>query len=225
MSRMGLSHPAAPFVTPFLYFLLCLAVLPRLGLPPRIELSFWLLSGLAVTWFFRRRLPRWKAGAPLASLAVGVAVFGIWIAPDLLFPGWHSHWVFSNSLFGAAQSSLSAQALRDPAALALRVARAVLLVPVVEELFWRGWLMRWIEDPDFERVPLGSYQRRAFWITAGLFALEHGAYWDVGLLAGIAYNLWMVRTKQLGDLVLAHAVTNACLSAYVLGTGRFEYWL
>jgi hypothetical protein len=35
----------------------------------------------------------------------------------------------------------------------------------------------------------------------------------------------MVRTRNLGDLILAHAVTNACLCAWVLATGRFEYWL
>jgi len=222
---MRLNHPAAPYVAPFLYFLLCLAVLPRLGLAPRVELSFWLLSAIAVTWIFSHRLLRWDAERPLASMAMGAGVFALWVAPDFFFPGWHGHWLFSNALTGAAKSSLALQALQDPASLALRAARAVLLVPVVEELFWRGWLMRWIEDPQFERVPLGSYQPRAFWITAALFALEHGAYWDVGLLAGVAFNAWMIRTKRLGDLILMHAAANAGLSAYVLVTKRFEYWL
>jgi membrane protease YdiL (CAAX protease family) len=48
--------------------------------------------------------------------------------------------------------------------------------------------------------------------------------WDVGLMAGLAYNWWMRRTRSLGDLMLTHAVTNACLSAYVLIEGRWEYW-
>ena len=60
--------------------------------------------------------------------------------------------------------------------------------------------------------------------TALLFASEHGAMWDVGLAAGLLYNFWMRRTRSLGDLILAHAVTNACLSAYVLSRGRWEYW-
>jgi hypothetical protein len=46
----------------------------------------------------------------------------------------------------------------------------------------------------------------------------------VGLAAGILYNWWMVRTKSLGDLILAHGVTNAVLSAYVVLAGRWEYW-
>ena len=47
----------------------------------------------------------------------------------------------------------------------------------------------------------------------------------MGLLAGIAYNGWMVRTRNLADCILAHAVTNACLAAYVLLAGAWDYWL
>ena len=79
-------------------------------------------------------------------------------------------------------------------------------------------------DKDFERVPLGTYQPFSFWITAVLFASEHGSFWGVGLLAGVAYNWWMLRTRNLADCVLAHAVTNACLAGYVLFWGRWEYW-
>jgi hypothetical protein len=221
---MWLRHPAAPYTAPFLYFLLCLAVLPKLGLAPRAELAFWLVSGLAVTWLSSRSLLGIRFMAPVASAAVGVAVFVLWIAPDMLFPGWRSHWLFNNGLLGEAGTAMAGEAIRDVVSLWLRTARAVVLVPVAEELFWRGWLMRWIENPDFERVPLGSWHARAFWITAVLFALEHGVYWDVGLLAGIVYNAWMVRTKNLGDLILAHTVTNACLCAWIVATGRFEYW-
>jgi membrane protease YdiL (CAAX protease family) len=58
-----------------------------------------------------------------------------------------------------------------------------------------------------------------------LFASEHGAFWDVGLAAGILYNWWMVRTRSLADCILAHAVTNGCLAAYVLAGGHWQYWL
>ena len=109
--------------------------------------------------------------------------------------------------------------------LALRLLRSFAIVPIVEELFWRGWMMRWVIDPDFEKVPLGTYSARAFWIVAILFAAEHGPYWDVGLAAGILFNWWMVRTRSLGDLILAHAVANLSLSAYVVAAGKWEYWL
>jgi CAAX prenyl protease-like protein len=86
-------------------------------------------------------------------------------------------------------------------------------------------MMRWLIDADFRRVPLGAYAAFSFWAVVLLFAAEHGPYWDVGLAAGVIYNLWMMRTKSLGDLILAHAVTNACLGAYVIAEGKWEYWL
>ncbi|MBM3795525.1 MAG: CAAX prenyl protease-related protein [Acidobacteria bacterium] len=80
-----------------------------------------------------------------------------------------------------------------------RAIRATIIVPIVEELFWRGWLMRWIINPNFLEIPFGADARDAFWLVAVAFALEHGPYWEVGLLCGIVYNWWMVRTKSLGD--------------------------
>jgi len=158
------------------------------------------------------------------SLLVGVAVFAIWIGPDFIFPGYHTHWLFSNSITGSVVSSLPESSRGDWAVLALRTLRAAVFVPIAEELFWRGWLMRWIISQDFTKVPLGAWSVRAFWIVAVLFAVEHGALWDVGLAAGILYNWWIVRTKSLGDVIVAHGITNAVLSAYVIFAGRWEYW-
>jgi hypothetical protein len=85
--------------------------------------------------------------------------------------------------------------------------------------------MRWIAASDFKKVALGTYQALAFWLVALLFAAEHGPYWEVGLAAGIIYNWWMLRTRNLSDCIVAHAVTNGLLSIYILATHRFEYWL
>ena len=160
-----------------------------------------------------------------ASIGIGIAVFLIWIAPDLLF-GYRHFWLFENSLFGKAASSLDPALRHDYFFLTIRILSSMALVPILEELFWRGWLMRWlINGQDFLKVPLGTYQAGAFWIVAILFASEHGVYWEVGLLAGIIYNWWLIRTKNLADCILAHAVTNGILAAYVLSSGRWQYWL
>ena len=159
------------------------------------------------------------------SALVGVAIFVLWIAPDLIFPQYRSFFLFDNSVVGTARSSLSEAARHDVPVLFLRTLRAVAIVPIVEELFWRGWLLRWVIDKDFETVPLGTYSALSFWTVALLFASEHGPYWDVGLVAGIIFNWWMIRSKSLGDLILAHAVANACLSGYVIAAGKWEYWL
>ncbi len=175
----------------------------------------------AVLIVVSRRLVRLRPSQALGSVLLGAAVFVIWIGPDLLWPGYRNHWLFRNSLLGAASSS---GAVPSFLSVFFRVCGSALLVPIVEELFWRAWLMRWLIASDFQKVPLGTYAAPAFWISAVLFASEHGAFWEVGLLAGIAYNAWMIRTRSLADCMLAHAVTNACLAAYVLAAGKWEYW-
>ncbi len=159
------------------------------------------------------------------TLLLGAAVFAIWIIPDHLFPGYRHFWLFENPFTGRLETSLSTDARSQAPVLLLRMFRAVAIVPVVEEMFWRGWLMRWLIRSDFTAVPLGTWSAQSFWCVAVLFALEHGPYWDVGLAAGALYNWWMLRTRSLGDLMISHAATNACLSAYVIWSGRWEYWL
>ena len=179
----------------------------------------------AVLFIFSRHVIDLRSSRRLQSVLVGVGVFAIWIGPDLLFSGYRQHWLFQNSLTGFIEPSSPASVLTSPLVLWARIIRAVVLVPIIEELFWRAWLMRWLIAPRFEKVALGTYSAAAFWTTAVLFASEHGPYWDVGLAAGIIYNWWMVRTRSLGDCIVAHAVTNACLCAYVVATSHWEYWL
>jgi len=200
-------------------------VSPYLPVPDRVEYPARVLILAVTIWYFSRRLLTLRNSFFLLSFWVGVAVFAIWVAPDLLVPGWRSHWLFQNDITGSLKSSISEESLRDWFVLIVRSIRAIVIVPIVEELFWRGWLMRWLAGQDFQKVPLGTYEPRAFWITALLFAAEHGPYWEVGLLAGVVYNWLMVRTRSLTACILAHAVTNACLCLFVVATGRWEYWL
>lgn len=161
---------------------------------------------------------------PWQSVLAGIAVFVLWIAPELVDRNYRELLPFNNGLVGHIHSSMPPGALTNPWTIFWRFARAVLIVPIVEELFWRAWLMRWLIDSSFQRVPLGTFQLSSFLIVAVFFGFEHGPYWDVGLLGGLIYNLWMVRTKSLSDCVLMHAVTNACLSVYIVSTGQWQYW-
>lgn len=218
------SFPSLPYVAPFCVFLALLAaqpyLLPLLGPWEAILRATILIAVLALV---SRGVLDFRVRRIWGSLGLGVAVFAVWIAPDFLF-GYRGHWLFTNPLLGGFHNSLPEQLRTDPLFLSIRAFRAAVLVPVVEELFWRAWLMRWLITPDFRSIPLGSWTHRAFWISAVLFAAEHGPLWEVGLAAGIAYNWWMIRTRSLGDCILAHAVTNACLSALVVFGGRWEYW-
>jgi len=104
-----------------------------------------------------------------------------------------------------------------------RVSGAVLVVPVMEELFWRSFLSRYIIDSDFKKVPLGSFSWASFLLTAVLFGFEHN-YILAGMMAGIFYSLILYRTKSLAQCVLAHAVTNLALALYVLSSGKWQFW-
>jgi len=217
--------PALAYIGPFVLFLGLLAVMPQVALDERAKLVVWLVAPAAAIWALSRGVLEFRPARPVWSVLVGVAVFVLWVGPDQLWPGYRGHWLFQNALLGQVKTSLGAEALRDPVALWLRAARAALVVPVLEELFWRGWLMRWFIEPEFEKVELGRLQWSGFLYTAVLFAMEHGPFWDVGLVAGLVYNGWMVKTGRLSDLILAHAVTNACLCGFVVATGQWGYWL
>jgi hypothetical protein len=218
-------YPSVAYVAPFATFLALLWLGPRLGLAPWAEAAVRVTILVVVLLAFSRKALSFRLSRPGASFGIGVLVFVLWVAPDLLVPGWHHSKIFSNGIFGTFETSTPVEGMNDSIFLALRSVRAIILVPIIEELFWRAWLPRWFDDmDDFRRVPLGQYSRAAFWLTAVLFASEHGALWDVGLMAGILYNEWMRRTRSLGDLILAHSVTNALLSGYVLMSGKWEYW-
>jgi len=217
--------PAVPYVAPFVIFLALIGLSHLWPMPALADEILRLVVMLAVLSLVARPVMDFRMQNWGASVLVGVAIFILWIAPDLLFVQYRSFFLFDNSVVGTARSSLTEAARHDVPVLFLRTLRAVAIVPIVEELFWRGWLMRWVINNDFERVPLGAYSALSFWAVALLFASEHGPYWDVGLVAGILFNWWMIRTKSLGDLILAHAVANACLSGYVIAAGKWEYWL
>ena len=203
-----------------------MAIEKATGLPTAWMYSLRAVGTAAVLLAFSRAPLSTPPSRPLLSAALGAAVFALWVGPVVLFgPGYRHFWLFQNSVTGAAVSSIPAGLKGSLWFLALRTASCALLVPPVEELFWRGWLMRWIIDNDFFKVPLGAYQATAFWLVALMFAAEHGPYWEVGLATGIIYNWWMLRTRNLADCIVAHAVTNGLLSAYILSTGQFQYWL
>lgn len=160
----------------------------------------------------------------LMSLVIGIATLALWIGPEVIYPNYRHFFLFDNAIVGQVGSSMRPEALKHSSVLFWRTVRATTVVPIAEELFWRAWLMRWIINNDFQKVPLGTFAPAAFWITALLFGAEHGPYWDVGLLTGALWNFWMIRSKSLGDCVLIHAVTNLLMSLYAIRFEQWQYW-
>jgi uncharacterized protein len=171
-----------------------------------------------LAWFWRsyqelHTIAGVRITAWLLSGAVGIAVFVMWIYldfPPLAFPGEGG---FDPRTDGRIDWQLAA----------VRLAGAALVVPVMEELFWRSFVMRWIHHPDFLKVAPAQVGIKALAISSVLFALEHHL-WFAGLLAGLAYGWLYIRTGNLWTAVVAHAITNALLGVYVLYTGHWHFW-
>ncbi len=224
MLRKITSQAWWPYVAPFAVFLLLLGASAWLPGGPRWHYPVRVLASAAVLVIWSRPLLNLRIASWIGSCLLGVLVFVIWVLPDSLWPVWRAHWLFANPLTAAPADPPGAELGNDWFFLFFRFVGSVLLVPVVEELFWRGWLMRYLISMNFQEIPLGAYAPASFWLTALLFASEHGPFWDVGLAAGVLYNWWLVRTRNLADCMLAHAVTNGCLAAYVLAGGHWRYW-
>lgn len=156
-----------------------------------------------------------KIPTTLAVIAIGLLVFLIWIQMD---------WTIGNAAppRGFNLLLLPDGPVRTVMAL-FRVFGAVLVVPLMEELFWRSFLLRYIVLKDFEKVPLGTFTWPSCLITVLLFGLEHDFIF-AGMMAGAAYNLILYRTRSLSQCVLAHAVTNLALAGYVLTTQNWQFW-
>src|SRR5947209_604744 len=140
-------------------------------LPPAWLYSIRFFIVLALVCALSRPYLSIDASYPVASIGIGIAVFVVWVAPDALFQYRH-HWLFENPVTGSAASTLSPWLKRNINFILLRTVSSTVLIPVVEELFWRGWMMRWLIHKEFLRVPIGKYAPSAFWIVAVLFASE-----------------------------------------------------
>jgi hypothetical protein len=107
---------------------------------------------------------------------------------------------------------------------AIRLAGAVLVVPFMEELFWRDYLWRSMLAPnDFKLALIGEWDPKAFLFVTLLFASVH-IQWMTAIVWGVMIAILLVRTRSLGACIIAHGVTNLLLGLYVLYTGDWYFW-
>lgn len=153
--------------------------------------------------------------ATAASIAAGIVVFLLWINMD---------WTFGATGAPPGYDPYRVQDAGSRAALiAFRIVGASVVVPLMEELFWRSFLLRYLIRNDFTTVAVGTFTWGSFAAVAVLFGLEHH-YVIAGVMAGIAYNLLAVSTRSIAQCILSHGVTNLILGLYVLSTGKWQFW-
>lgn len=171
---------------------------------------------LAVLWRHYTELQTWGLSSRhlLLAIVVGLIVWALWIRLD-------ASWMLMGETKGYNPTATDGEI--DWMLVAFRIAGAALVVPVTEELFWRSFLQRWIQQPDFLNLPPARTGLKALLIASALFAIEH-LQWLAGLVAGLAYGWLYIRTRNLWAPVVAHAVTNAVLGVYVVMTGQWRFW-
>ena len=215
--------PAFARVFPFAAFIAFLAAQPLLE---GFVDTRWLVAGrgvvvAAILAFFWRDYTELREGPRptplqwLAAIAAGAAVFGLWITLD---GGW-----MTLGEGGRGFVPLRADGSIDPTLVALRLAGLALVVPVMEELFWRSFLMRWLDRREFLAVDPRSASLVAFGVSCALFAVEHSA-WLAGLAAGAAYAGLYMLGRNLWLPIVSHAITNALLGFWILSTGHWRFW-
>lgn len=215
------------YVAPMAAFLLLLSAaggLKKIGGP------FWLAS--AEYWiyplqtvvcgvllvFYRRQYEAFTPRRSGFAIFVGLLVFALWISPQTFF-GLPARTVgFNPDTFATTPFAYWSTVV-------LRYLRLVVVVPLVEEIFWRGFLLRYLIDEKFWRVPVGASSWFSFAaVTVGFTFMHSSADWIAAFVTGALYNCVAYRTKSVGSCVLAHALTNLLLGVWIMWTKQWGFW-
>jgi uncharacterized protein len=228
----GLSIPkvnpeAIPRVVPFVAFMVLLAIRGAVpedgswGIDPRwlYAVTVLVVGGL-LAYYWRRYIELAASTWPNAkewALAIGsgLFVFVLWIFAD-------EPWM----LLGEASASftpLNEQGQLIWWLIVFRIIGAAVIVPVMEEVFWRSFLMRWIDNPAFTSVSPAAVSLRAVVFSTFVFMLAH-TMWFGAILAGLVYAWLYCYTRKLWVAVVSHAVTNFALGVYVVSSGQWQFW-
>jgi len=149
------------------------------------------------------------------AVAIGVAIFWAWINLD-------APWMRIGEP-SAEFRPIDAAGNLDWPLIAFRIAGAVVVVPLMEELFWRSFLLRWLHAAPFEGVDPRRVGLKAVVLSTFVFMLAH-TLWLAAIAAGLAYAWLYIRTGKLWVAVIAHAVTNAALAAWVVHGAHWQFW-
>ena len=226
------NSPALARVAPFAVFLLLTFAQGQFGEASRYW--FYLAKTLVGAWLLFEMRPfvtEMRAAFSWEAVAVGVGVCVMWVGLDGFYPKLSELSV----KVGLSKAAATAALPWNPHAqfgegavlawffIAVRILGSSLVVPALEEVFFRSFLYRYIAKSDFQSVALGTFAALPFYLTSAVFAFEH-EQWLAGLLCGFAYQGLVIWKKRLGDAIVAHAITNFLLGVWVVGKGAWQFW-
>ncbi len=229
IERFGAERPDVALMAPLMVYVALLGVVPLVPATWQpVVIAFRGVASLATVWLFRRQMPPW--GKPYWGIAV---VGGVLV-------GWG--WVYGQHLFeqiglggplpimpGSSEpydprDHLGADDLFATTWL-MRMLVAVIAVPVVEEIFWRAFLLRALIDwSNFEKIPLGTFTWFSFLGTSLISTLQHPHNWGVSILCWMVFNGVFYWTRSVFCLILLHGMTNLVLYVIVLRVDDWSFW-
>ncbi len=194
------------------------------------------LAGLGfLIYYWRDYTFKWSLKWILVGMGFGVIGIGFWLLPTVLYDAWGLTGKTEGllKLLGVAQrkEGFDPGLFQNPyaywASLSFRFFRAVVVVALVEEVFWRGFLMRFVCDweGDYWKQPFGRAHWLSYVIVTGLFMVAHAPldYAGAWIYGSIAYLL-CVWSKNLGACVIMHATANLLMGLYIMATGNYGLW-
>jgi CAAX prenyl protease-like protein len=211
--------PTAARVAPFFIFLVLTFAQDALGEVGRYWIYFGkTLVGIWFIWAMRPVVKEMRWSISFEAVAVGVAVVVIWVALGNV----------AMSKVDPAKAWNPFRVFGEGTALAwffvvVRTLGSALVVPPLEEAFYRSWLYRTIANPKFETLPLTYFSWASFVVTALVFGLAHNE-WLAGILCAMGYQWLVLRRGHLGDAMTAHAITNFLLGVWVVWQGDWRFW-
>lgn len=213
-------------ILPFAVYIAFLTLDPWLasalsGVDPRWLYAPRILAVLGAIVFFRKdyselgTAPAVSRADWMLALRLGLGVFLLWIGLDF---GWTVLGPLRTGFVPIAADGTLVWPLIIP-----RILGAAVVVPVMEELFWRSFIQRWIDKHDFLGLAPSRVSLRALMITSVLFGFEHGQ-WLAGIIAGLAYGYLYRRCNNLWPSIVSHSLTNLLLGLWVISTGAWQFW-
>lgn len=198
--------------------------------------QYWiyLLKTLVGAWLLyemRSFVPELRLAVSWEALAVGVGVCIMWVGLDGFYPKLDELFV----KLGLSKPSTAAIPGWNPPLhfgtgsalgwcfVSVRVLGSSLVVPALEEVFFRSFLYRYIAKPDFLTIPLNYFGWTSFLVTAVIFGFEH-SQWLAGILCAFAYQGLVLRKNRLGDAIVAHGLTNFLLGLWVIYKSDWQFW-
>lgn len=177
----------------------------------------------------------WSMKWSLVALAFGAIGIGFWLLPSYLYDAWGltgktDGWM---KWLGVAErkEGFDPGMFTNPAAygsaLVMRFLRAAVVVALVEEIFWRGFLMRFVCDweGDYWKQPFGRASWISYFVVTGAFVIAHAPVDYAGAVVyGSLTYLLCVWSKNLGACVVMHAAANFLMGIYIMKTGHYGLW-